>query len=81
MNIFIPLVFGLVIGRIFRDKLKGSVDTPMNITLLFLIFFMGVEAGRADIDALNIFIISILFALLTIAGSVGVAVLMGGVKR
>ncbi|WP_048148679.1 hypothetical protein [Palaeococcus ferrophilus] len=78
MNIFIPLVLGLLIGRLFRDRLKGSVDTPMSVTLLLLIFFMGVEAGKTDINALSVLLLSVLFALLTIAGSLGFAILIGG---
>lgn len=81
MNIFIPLLLGLLTGRLFRDRLKGSIDTPMSITLILLIFFMGVEAGKTDINALRVLLLSVLFALLTIAGSLGFALMIGGERE
>ncbi|NJE62292.1 LysO family transporter [Thermococcus sp. 21S7] len=79
MNIFIPLIAGVLIGYVLRRKEhRVNVDTPMSIALLLLIFFMGVEAGKVKIDALWLLSSSIVFAALTIAGSVGIALLVGG---
>ncbi|ASA77095.1 LysO family transporter [Thermococcus sp. 5-4] len=79
MNIFIPLIAGVLIGYVLRRKeRKVNVDAPMSIALLLLIFFMGVEAGKVKIDALWLLSSSIVFAALTIAGSVGIALLVGG---
>ncbi|QDA30941.1 hypothetical protein FH039_04050 [Thermococcus indicus] len=79
MNIFIPLIAGVLIGYVLRRKgRKVNVDAPMSAALLLLIFFMGVEAGKVKIDALWLISSSIVFAALTIAGSVGIALIVGG---
>ncbi|WP_058946143.1 LysO family transporter [Thermococcus sp. 2319x1] len=79
MNIFIPLVLGVFVGYLLRDRIKFSMDKPMSIALLFLIFFMGVEAGRVEIDAFKLFISSLVFASFTILGSLFMALL--GVRK
>jgi uncharacterized membrane protein YbjE (DUF340 family) len=81
MNIFIPLIVGVVTGYIFREKLKYNLDKPMSATLLFLIFFMGVEAGRVEIKAMSLFVTSIIFAFFTILGSLLFSLLLGGKLR
>ncbi|CAD5243758.1 hypothetical protein [Thermococcus camini] len=79
MNIFIPLIAGVIIGYVLRRKERRvNVDLPMSAALLLLIFFMGVEAGKVRIDAFWLLSSSVVFAALTIAGSVGIALLMGG---
>ncbi|EHR78067.1 membrane protein [Thermococcus litoralis DSM 5473] len=75
MNIFIPLVLGVFVGYLLRGRIKSSMDKPMNIALLFLIFFMGVEAGRVEVDALQLLIFSLVFASFTILGSLFIALL------
>ncbi|HHI00820.1 MAG: LysO family transporter [Thermococcus sp.] len=79
MNIFIPLLLGIVVGYLLRNRIRASMDKPMSAALLFLIFFMGVEAGRVEIDALKLFVSSLIFASFTILGSLFVALL--GVRR
>ncbi|ALV62220.1 hypothetical protein ADU37_CDS05210 [Thermococcus sp. 2319x1] len=66
-------------GYLLRDRIKFSMDKPMSIALLFLIFFMGVEAGRVEIDAFKLFISSLVFASFTILGSLFMALL--GVRK
>jgi len=78
MNIFIPLFLGVAIGYLFRERLRMNLDKPLSAILLLLIFFMGVEAGRVEIDAASILIISITFAALTITGSLAFSLLLGG---
>ena len=79
MNIFIPLLAGVLIGYLLRIRgRKASLDVPMSAALLLMIFFMGVEAGRVNIDAGWLLGSSIVFAVLTIAGSVGIALLVEG---
>ena len=75
MNIFIPLLLGIVVGYLLRNRIRASMDKPMSAALLFLIFFMGVEAGRVEIDALKLFVSSLIFASFTILGSLFVALL------
>ncbi|WP_297439235.1 hypothetical protein [Thermococcus sp.] len=79
MNIFIPLMLGVLIGYALRTrKRKVEVDVPMSAALLLMIFFMGINAGEVSINAGWLLGSSILFALFTIAGSLGMAVLLGG---
>ena len=75
MNIFIPLLLGIAVGYLLGNRIKVSMDKPMSVALLFLIFFMGVKAGRVEIDALKLFVSSFIFALFTILGSLFVALL------
>ena len=79
MNIFVPLIAGVLIGYLLRRKgRKVDADLPMSAALLLLIFFMGVEAGKVRIDALWLLSSSIVFAALTIIGSLGIALIVGG---
>jgi uncharacterized membrane protein YbjE (DUF340 family) len=79
MNIFIPLMLGVLIGYMLRTKgRKVEVGVPMSAALLLMIFFMGVNAGEVSINAGWLLGSSILFAVLTIIGSLGMAVLLGG---
>ncbi|HIH73568.1 MAG: Uncharacterized protein XD43_1375 [Thermococcales archaeon 44_46] len=75
MNIFIPLILGIFVGYLLRDRIKFSMDRPMSVALLLLIFFMGVEAGRVEIDAPKLLISSLVFASFTILGSLLIALL------
>ena len=82
MKIFIPLIAGLLIGYLLRQKeRKVNADLPMSVALLLLIFFMGVEAGKVKIDAPWLLGSSIVFAAFTILGSVGAAILLGGKEK
>ncbi len=77
MNILFFLSIGFLLGYILRKKkYKVNLNILINVFLLLLIFFMGVEAGKIKINALWILGASILFALLTIAGSAIVAFLI-----
>jgi len=81
MNVFIPLIIGLFAGYLLQRKGRRiSLELPMSIALLLLIFFMGVEAGKVEINAWWLLVSSVVFAALTIAGSLGFAVLLGGRK-
>jgi len=78
MNIFVPLFAGVLLGYIFRKKgRKFNLDIPMSAALVLLIFFMGVEAGKVEIDAGWLLASSVLFAAFTIAGSLGIAMVVG----
>jgi len=79
MNIFIPLLAGILTGYLLKNKVKISMDKPMAVALLLLIFFMGIEAGRVEINAFKLLLYSIVFASFTILGSLFVALL--GVRR
>jgi len=81
MNIFVPLLAGIVLGYVLRVRgRKANLDPLMSSALLLMIFFMGVEVGKVRVDAGWLLGSSIVFAVLTIAGSVGVALLLEGGK-
>ncbi|ASI98177.1 hypothetical protein [Thermococcus celer] len=81
MNIFVPLIAGILIGyALRRGGRRVNLDVPMSAALLLLIFFMGVKAGEVKVDALWLLVSSVLFAILTIAGSIGMALIVGDGK-
>ena len=81
MNIFIPLLAGVLVGYILRARgRKANLDVPMSVALLLMIFFLGVKSGEVEINAGWLLSSSLVFAVLTIAGSIGMALLMGGRK-
>ncbi len=79
MNIFIPLLIGLLVGYIGKGYLSKSrrwLDILISLSLLALIFFMGVEAGKVKISASWLFGASVLFAILAILGSLTFATIL-----
>lgn len=74
MNIFVFLLLGLGIGYMLRRKGKRvSLEVPTNAALLLMIFFLGVKTGEVKVDALWLLGSSLLFAVLTVLGSMVVA--------
>ena len=70
MNIIYILIIGLVIGYILKKKIeKIDLSKPTNLALLLLIFFMGVEAGKVDLNAFSTFVVSIEFSIIVILTS------------
>jgi len=79
MNIIYILIIGLVIGYILKKKIeKIDLSKPTNLALLLLIFFMGVEAGKVDLNAFSTFVVSIEFSIIVILTSLLTAVFLGG---
>lgn len=70
MNILIPLLLGIIIGYILRERRK-KIDTEllMSVSVLVLIFLMGVRTGNVKIDATKVLLYSIAIMISTIAGS------------
>ncbi len=78
MNIFIPLLVGILIGYLFRTRdMRVDLDVPMSAVLLLMIFFLGVKVGKVSVSTGWLLGSSIVFAVLTIIGSVGVALFLG----
>ncbi|WP_297476845.1 hypothetical protein [Thermococcus sp.] len=78
MNIFIPLLVGVLIGYLFRTRdMRVDLDVPMSAVLLLMIFFLGVKVGKVSVSTGWLLGSSIVFAVLTIIGSVGVALFLG----
>ena len=81
MNIFIPLLAGVLVGyTVRRGGRRLDPDRPMALTLLLLIFLMGVDVGKININASWMLVSSVVFATLTMAGSVAMALIVGGKK-
>ncbi|ABR54234.1 conserved hypothetical protein [Methanococcus vannielii SB] len=79
MNIIYILIIGLVIGYILKKKIeKIDLSKPTNLALLLLIFFMGIEAGKVELNAFSTFLVSIEFAIIVIITSLLTAVFLGG---
>ncbi|BAD85284.1 hypothetical membrane protein, conserved [Thermococcus kodakarensis KOD1] len=74
MNIFVFLLGGLLIGYILRRTGKRvKVDTAISVALLLMIFFLGVKTGTVKVSALWLLASSLVFAVLTILGSLVLA--------
>jgi len=78
MNIFVPLLLGLLVGYILkRAGKKPSLETPTSAALLAMIFFLGVKTGEVRVNGLWLLGVSVVFAVLTIAGSMLLAEVVG----
>ena len=79
-HILLILLLGILAGALLRRKSMKFPDEPsMTIPLLLLIFFMGASIGASpDVrgSAVMIGYKSIIFAVLTVLGSVGGALLL-----
>ncbi|AIU70003.1 membrane protein [Thermococcus eurythermalis] len=70
MNIFIPLLAGLLLGYLLkRAGKKPNLEIPTSVALLAMIFFLGVKTGEVHVDGLWLFGVSTIFAVFTVAGS------------
>ncbi len=72
MNILIPLLLGLATGRVLRGHRslrEMGLDSLIGATVLLLVFLMGVEAGKVEVNAGWLALSSLLLAVLTSAGS------------
>ncbi|WP_459202609.1 hypothetical protein [Methanococcus sp. CF] len=79
MNIIYILIAGLIVGYLFKSKFeKIDLSKPTNLALLLLIFFMGVEAGKVDLDAFSTFVVSMEFSVIVMVVSLITAVFLGG---
>ncbi|WP_297461348.1 hypothetical protein [Thermococcus sp.] len=80
MKIFIALLVGILIGRLIERGRKLEMERPMNVILLLMVFFMGVETGKVEVNAIWLVVSSLVFAVFNMAGSLGAALLLGGGK-
>ncbi len=78
MNLFVPLLLGLLIGYALRKTGKrAKLEAPTSITLLAMIFFLGVKTGEVQVNGLWLLGVSAVFAVLTMAGSLLLAEVVG----
>ena len=78
MNIFIALIAGLLLGYVLkRLNKKPNLEVPISVALLAMIFFLGVKTGEVQVNGLWLLGVSVVFAVLTIAGSILLAEVVG----
>ena len=53
------------------------MDKPISVALLAMIFFLGVKTGEVQVNGLWLLGVSVVFAVLTIAGSLLLAEVVG----
>ncbi|AFK22662.1 hypothetical protein [Pyrococcus sp. ST04] len=76
MNFLVPLIFGILIGYILRDRGRLNTEMLMSIAVIVLVFLMGIKAGNVKINAINALLISMVLAMFTIAGSLSLALVL-----
>ncbi|EEB74728.1 hypothetical protein [Thermococcus sp. AM4] len=70
MQVFIPLLAGVLLGYILRRLGKRpNLSNLTSAVLLLMIFFLGVKTGEVRVNGLWLLSVSLAFAVLTIAGS------------
>ncbi|MCS3901097.1 LysO family transporter [Methanococcus voltae] len=66
MLIMLILIFGVLLGYLFRKQLKNkNMSNIINLTLILLVFFIGVSTGKMETNALSTVMVSLEFCLLT----------------
>jgi uncharacterized membrane protein YbjE (DUF340 family) len=85
LYILLSLIFGILAGALLRRKsVKFDDERSLTVPLLLLIFFMGASIGASSEvreSAILIGYQSVIFAILTVLGSVGGALLLRGIYR
>ncbi|WP_281063019.1 LysO family transporter [Methanococcus voltae] len=60
------LISGVLLGYIFRKQLKDkNLSNIINLTLILLVFFIGVSTGKMETNAISTVITSLEFCILT----------------
>ncbi|ASJ03221.1 hypothetical protein A3L09_08120 [Thermococcus profundus] len=87
MNVLIPLIVGLGLGYLLQKvHLIGrpgrkALELSISISVLLLVFLMGVNFAETGIDVGDVTIVSTVFAILTSAGSLILAILLWGWEK
>ncbi|WP_456367658.1 hypothetical protein [Thermococcus sp.] len=77
MNVFVPLIAGVLFGYALRRGKRPNLEKPTSAVLLIMVFFLGVETGKVNVNGLWLLLASTVFAVLTIAGSLLLAEVVG----
>jgi uncharacterized membrane protein YbjE (DUF340 family) len=74
MNVFTPLLFGVVLGYLFRKAgRKPDISRATEVAIIIMIFLLGVKTGEVRVSGVWLLASSLLFAVLTMAGSLFLA--------
>lgn len=78
MNVFIPLFTGVLIGYALRNTgKKPDLERLISVVLLLMVFFLGVKTGEVQVNGFWLLGVSTIFALMTAAGSLLLALGVG----
>ena len=81
MNFMIPLILGIFLGYLLRNKVKVNTEVLMSASVIALVFLMGIKAGEVEVSATKAVLYSFTLMLFAVAGSIGAAkVLWRGIK-
>ncbi|MFA4662299.1 hypothetical protein [Pyrococcus kukulkanii] len=81
MNFLIPLILGIFLGYLLRNKVKVNTEVLMSASVIALVFLMGIKAGEVEVSATKAVLYSLTLMLFAVAGSIGAAkVLWRGIK-
>ncbi|AMM53878.1 hypothetical protein [Pyrococcus kukulkanii] len=81
MNFLIPLILGIILGYLLRNKVKVNTEVLMSASVIALVFLMGIKAGEVEVSATKAVLYSLTLMLFAVAGSIGAAkVLWRGIK-
>ncbi|AJC72087.1 membrane protein [Thermococcus guaymasensis DSM 11113] len=70
MQIFIPLLLGIILGYVLRRLGKRpNLSGITSAVLLIMIFLLGTKTGEVQVDSFWLLSVSLVFAILTSAGS------------
>ena len=77
MNVMVFLIAGVAVGYCLRERRRLSLNGPISLALVLMIFLLGVKTGEVRISGTWLLETSVLFAVITMAGSL----LMAAVVR
>ncbi|ASJ16636.1 hypothetical protein A3L04_05915 [Thermococcus chitonophagus] len=73
MNFLIPLILGIILGYLLRNKIKVNTEVLMSASVVALVFLMGIKAGEVEVSATKAVLYSLTLMLFAVVGSIGVA--------
>ncbi|NPA47826.1 MAG: LysO family transporter [Thermococci archaeon] len=76
MNVMVFLIAGVAVGYCLRKRRRLSLDGPISLALVLMIFLLGVKTGEVRISGAWLLGTSVLFAVITTAGSLLMAVVV-----
>jgi hypothetical protein len=82
MNVLIPLIVGLGLGYLLQkahltgNTSRKALEVAISLSVLLLVFLMGVNFAETRIDVGNATLVSVVLAILTSTGSLILAILL-----
>jgi hypothetical protein len=82
MNVITPLIAGLGLGYLLQKAhltggtVRKTLEVAISLSVLLLVFLMGVNFAETRIDVGNATLVSVVLAILTSTGSLILAILL-----